>query len=168
MEVRGARADELDRLAQIWFEGWQDAHAGILPEELARIRTLASFRDRLAAALPHVRVVGPPGAPVGFCIARDEELYQLYVSPVARGAGVAAALMADAEARLAAGGTETAWLACAVGNVRAARFYQKCGWQRAGTVSHRPDFADGITFEVWRYEKRLRPAAGSAAPPASP
>jgi ribosomal protein S18 acetylase RimI-like enzyme len=153
--VRTADPSELDRLARIWYDGWQDAHAGILPAELARIRTLESFRDRLAAALPHVRVAGPPGAPVGFSIARDDELYQLYVSAEARGAGVAAALMAEAESRLAAGGTRTAWLACAVGNDRAARFYQKCGWRRAGTVSHQPDAANGITFEVWRYEKRL-------------
>jgi ribosomal protein S18 acetylase RimI-like enzyme len=153
--VRMADRSELDRLARIWYDGWQDAHAGILPAELARIRTLESFRDRLTAALPYLRVAGPPGAPVGFCLARDDELYQLYVSAEARGSGVAAALMAEAESRLAAGGTRTAGLACAVGNDRAARFYEKCGWRRAGTVSHQPEAADGITFMVWRYEKRL-------------
>jgi ribosomal protein S18 acetylase RimI-like enzyme len=42
-------------------------------------------------------------------------------------------LIADAEARLAQHGVETAWLACAVGNYRAARFYEKSSWHRAGT-----------------------------------
>jgi GNAT superfamily N-acetyltransferase len=42
---------------------------------------------------------------------KGDELYQLYVSAPARGSGVAAALVADAEARLAEGGVKTAWLA---------------------------------------------------------
>ena len=64
--------------------------------------------------------------------------------------------MADAEARLAADGVEIAWLACAIGNERAARFYEKCGWRRAGTVVYQPDAANGTPLEVWRYEERLR------------
>jgi len=53
-------------------------------------------------------------------------------------------------------GVETAWLACAIGNERAARFYEKHAWRRVGTVMHQPDDSGGIEFEVWRYEKRLR------------
>ena len=56
--VRPAEAAEIDHLAQLWYHGWQDAHARILPAELIRIRTLESFKDRLQAALPAVRVVG--------------------------------------------------------------------------------------------------------------
>ncbi|MFL5519044.1 MAG: GNAT family N-acetyltransferase [Gemmatimonadales bacterium] len=155
MSVRAAAAAEIDHLAKLWYDGWQDAHARILPAELTRIRTLESFRDRLRAALPDVRVVGPFPTPVGFCIVKGDELYQLYVSREARGSGVAAALTADAEARLAEGGVKIAWLACAIGNEQAARFYEKCGWRRAGSVLYQPDAADGIPLEVWRYEKRL-------------
>jgi ribosomal protein S18 acetylase RimI-like enzyme len=156
MTVRPAEAAEIDHLAQVWYDGWQDAHARILPAELARIRTLESFRDRLEASLPDVRVVGPFPTPVGFCILKGDELYQLYVSAQARGSGVAAALMADAEARLAEAGVEIAWLACAIGNERAARFYEKRGWRRAGTVAYQPDASNGAPLEVWRYEKHLR------------
>ena len=157
MSVRAAEAGEVDHLAKVWYDSWQDAHARILPAELTRIRTLESFRDRLVAALADVRVVGPFSTPVGFCMLKGDELYQLYVSAEARGTGVAAALVADAEARLAADGVELAWLACAVGNERAARFYEKCGWHRAGTVVYQPDAANGAPpLEVWRYEKRLR------------
>jgi ribosomal protein S18 acetylase RimI-like enzyme len=87
---------------------------------------------------------------------KGDELYQLYVSAEARGTGVAAALIADAEARLAAHGVRTAWLACAIGNDRAARFYEKSGWRRAGTVVSELDTPAGIfRLDVWRYEKDL-------------
>jgi ribosomal protein S18 acetylase RimI-like enzyme len=156
MDVRAAAEDEVGRLAAIWHEGWHEAHAGILPEALTRIRTLDSFQDRLRAALPAVRVVGPPGEPAGFCIVQRDELYQLFVAAGARGSGVAAALVADAEARLAESGVEVAWLACAIGNQRAARFYEKCGWQRVGTMINPLDTPDGVLpLEVWRYEKRV-------------
>jgi ribosomal protein S18 acetylase RimI-like enzyme len=160
MNVRAAEEAEIDHLAKVWHEGWHDAHAQILPAELTRLRTLESFRDRLQAALPNIRVVGPFGAPVGFCILKDNELYQLYVSAQVRGSGVAAALMADAEGRLAEDGFETAWLACAIGNDRAARFYDKSGWRRTETVIYQAEVSNGtVPLEVWRYEKDLRAVA---------
>ena len=160
MNVRAAEASEIDHLARIWYDGWQDAHAAIMPAELTRLRTLESFGERLRAALPDLRVVGPSAAPVGLCILKGNELYQLYVSAQARGSGVAAALMADAEARLAAEGFEIAWLACAIGNDRAARFYDKSGWRRTGTVAYEAEIPNGtVPLEVWRYEKDLRGGA---------
>jgi len=156
--IHDATADEIDDLAQMWFDGWQDAHAGILPAELARYRTLESFRERLAAAISCVRSAGPERAPVGFAMTREDELYQLYVSAAARGTGVAAALNEDALARIAADGYRVAWLACAIGNARAARFYEKAGWRRAGTMTAQLETADGtFPLDVWRYEFALAP-----------
>jgi GNAT superfamily N-acetyltransferase len=120
------------------------------------LRTLESFRDRLQAALSSIRVVGAPLSPIGFSIVKDDELYQLFVSAPARGTGVAAALIDDAEARLAANGVGTAWLACAIGNERAARFYEKRGWHRVGTMMNQAETLAGVfPLLVWRYEKPL-------------
>jgi ribosomal protein S18 acetylase RimI-like enzyme len=161
MDVRAAEESELDLLAKIWYDGWQDAHAGILPAGLKRHRTLDSFRDRLQEALPNTRVAGPPGAAVGFSILKGDELYQLYVSAPARGSGIAVTLIEDAEARLSECGVDTAWLACAIGNDRAAHFYEKRGWLRVATVPYQAETADGtFALEVWRYEKRLTRPSG--------
>ncbi len=156
MNVRQAEAADIDHLARVWYDGWQDAHAKLLPAELAQPAPWRAS-ERLAEALSDVRVIGPAGAPVGFCMLKGDELYQLYVSAQSRGSGVAAALMADAEQRLAESGVTTAWLACAIGNERAARFYEKCGWRRAGVVVSELEIPSGILpLEVWRYEKLLR------------
>jgi ribosomal protein S18 acetylase RimI-like enzyme len=163
VSIRPAEPRELDQLARLWYDGWQDGHADILPAELARLRTLESFRERLEAvvdATPEaLRVGGPVGAPLGLCWVKDDELYQLYVAAEARGSGLAAALIADAEARMAGRGVTTAWLACAIGNERAARFYEKRGWHRAGVMTSRLDTTEGVfPLDVWRYEKVLHAA----------
>ena len=156
MNVRAAEQREIDHLAQLWYDGWRDSHEQIVPVELTRLRTLESFRDRLQAALPDIRVVGPFGAPLGFHIVKADELYQLFVTASSRGSGVAAALIDDAEAQLFAKGVETAWLACAIGNERAARFYEKRGWRRVGTMLNQAETSIGtFPLEVWRYEKLL-------------
>jgi GNAT superfamily N-acetyltransferase len=155
--VRPADTSDIDALTAIWFDGWHDAHAALVPGALAQLRTRENFRERLLSGLGSVRVLGATGTPLGFVMLRGDELYQFYVAAVARGTGVAAALMADAEAQLLAQGVRIAWLACAVGNTRAARFYEKCGWRRSGTVILPSDTSERpFPLEVWRYEKDLR------------
>jgi GNAT superfamily N-acetyltransferase len=154
--VRPAEQTELHELAALWHEAWHDAHAQIVPTELTRLRPVEHFRQRIEAALVDARVIGPVGAPLGLCVIKGAELYQLFVAQAARGTGVAAALIDEAEARLARQGVETVWLACAIGNVRAARFYEKRGWRRMGTMVNAAETASGkFLLEVWRYEKSL-------------
>lgn len=154
--MRNATSTEVDALAKLWFDGWQDAHAAILPAALRRLRTLESFKERLLRGLATVRVAGPIDAPLGFCMVKEDELYQLFVSADARGSGVAALLMADGETRLAEKGVDTAWLSCAIGNERAARFYEKSGWRKVGPhIIQLETTAGPFDLEVWRFEKRL-------------
>jgi GNAT superfamily N-acetyltransferase len=154
--VRDAVEADVPALATLWHDGWRDAHLSIVPPALAALRTLANFAERLTAALADVRVAGDPGAPLGFHQLKDDEVYQFYVAAAARGTGLAARLMLDAETRLAGRGVARAWLSCAVGNERAARFYEKCGWQRTATLVEPTVTSQGpFPVEVWRYEKRL-------------
>lgn len=151
--VRDAEPSDIAPLAQLWFDGWQDAHADILPLELKQARTLASFHERLAAALADVRTAGPQGRPLGFALIKDDELSQLYVDAAARGTGLATRLIADALRRIGAQGHSRAWLACAIGNDRAARFYEKNGWRREGVMTSHLTTPNGvIALDVWRYE----------------
>jgi len=154
--LRDALPTDIDRLTQIWHDGWQEAHAAILPEALKRLRTPESFRERLLRRMASTRVAELDGEVVGFCTLKDDELYQLFISAPARGTGIAAALVADAETRLTEAGFATAWLACAIGNDRAARFYEKRGWTRTGSSVVAVETSEGpFDLEVWRYEKHL-------------
>lgn len=156
MDVRNAEDIEIDQIARVWFDAWRDAHASLAPPDLTRQRTLESFRQRIADAITEVRVIGPVGTPLGLCMIKQDELYQLFVAALARGTGAAAALLADGEARLAESGVQTAFLACAIGNDRAARFYEKHGWCRVGSMMSRLETPEGeFVLEVWRYEKTL-------------
>ena len=156
MQVRTAEVTEIDALARIWHEGWQDAHAELLPAEFARERTLESFRERLPKVLTDLRTIGEPGKPLGLSITKDDELNQFYVAAESRGKGIAKTLIDEVEQRLAANGVRTAWLACAIGNNRASRFYEKSGWHLATTFTHNLETAGGpVAFDVWRYEKDL-------------
>lgn len=156
LATRAAEPEDLEPLAQLWRQGWLEAHQAIVPETLVALRTPESFVQRMAAALPRVRVLGPVGAPLGFHLIKGDELNQFYVTSAARGAGVASVLMADAEMRLVEAGVASAWLACAIGNARAARFYEKSGWARARVETVPTETSQGsFPLEVWRYEKRL-------------
>jgi hypothetical protein len=97
VEIRDAEAGEIGRLARLWYDSWQDAHAKIVPVELPRLRTVERLEERLAAMLPSVRVVDLSGEPAGLCAIKGDELYLLYVSAKARGSGVAAGSRALSE-----------------------------------------------------------------------
>lgn len=156
MTARPAEPADFDELVRIWHDGWHDAHARVVPAEMTRARTPANFRQRVADAYDTMWILGDVGAPLGFYILRADELYQFYVAEQARGRGLAATMIRDAEQRLAATGVDTAWLACAIGNDRAARFYEKQGWRRVRSVIIDVELPAGVMpLEVWRYEKQL-------------
>jgi len=154
--ARDATETDFEPLVLLWRDGWRDGHADLVPAELARLRTLENFRERLRRMLPRVRVMGLPGAPLGFHFVKEDELNQFYVAAAARGSGLAQALLQDAERQMTHAGIGCAWLACAIGNARAARFYEKCGWSLAGVANVPTETSAGFfPLDVWRFEKRL-------------
>lgn len=89
--LRDAVAEDVEALARLRFDGWQDAHAEVLPAELRRLPTPASFRERLREGLAGMRVAQRGGAAVGFAMLKGDELYQFYVDRGARQRGCRAA-----------------------------------------------------------------------------
>lgn len=157
MHASDATSDVIPLLANIWFEGWHSGHAQHVPRELTKLRTREGFLQRLEKYLGKTRLISDEHEqPLGFHIIKDDEIYQFYVSAQSRGQGVAAVLIDDAEEKLHRAGIRTAWLACAVGNDRAARFYEKSGWHRAAVQTENVETSGGeFPLQVWRYEKRM-------------
>jgi hypothetical protein len=46
-EIRLPGTSEAGAIAELWHAGWHDAHAGLVPEALTRVRTRESFAARL-------------------------------------------------------------------------------------------------------------------------
>ncbi len=156
LTLRDAQPDDYAAVAALWHAGWHEAHGALVPADLVQMRTLPQFQDRVRGHGAEIRVGGAPGAPLGLCLTKGDELYQLYVGEAARGTGLAGRLLADAERRMAAQGVARGWLACAIGNARAARFYEKSGWIRSGEREAMLTGADGpYPLVVWIYEKPL-------------
>lgn len=126
--TRPATIEDLDALADIWHDGWFEAHAEYVPNELTDLRDRPSLRIRMEAMLSDTDVVGPIGAPIGFCTVLEDEIYQFYVAPAGRGTGTANALMKSGEQRIKAAGFETAMLYVIPENPRAQAFYRRNGW----------------------------------------
>lgn len=140
--LRPARPEDIPALARLWHAGWHEAHAAYTPPALTALRTEADFARRLVAMWPETRMAGD-GDALGFCTIRDDEIYQLFVAPRARASGLAARLLADGEARLAARGVGMARLDIGVGNDRAARFYSRQGWEETGAGEAEVDSSAG-------------------------
>jgi hypothetical protein len=74
-------------------------------------------------------------------------------------------LMAAAETELARRGGRPPWLACGIGNDRAARFYQKAGWRNAGKVPYGSVTSGGkVEVMVWRFERGGHRRKGALSP----
>jgi ribosomal protein S18 acetylase RimI-like enzyme len=144
-------------VAQIWNDGWGDGHLGHVPDALVAVRTRESFDIRAAQRVADTAVATVGGEVAGFVMVVDDEVEQVYVSKRHRGAGVADALLAEAERLVAAGGHTRAWLAVVEGNARARRFYERNGWQSEGLFDYPASTAEGlIPVPCHRYVKHVR------------
>lgn len=166
--LRVAREQDVVALASLWHEGWHEAHAGRVPDELLAHRTLEALIGRMREfvtssdpAILSITAAHAAGRPVGFVVTHRDEVDQMYVHPQARGTGAAAALLTHGENHIRSCGHPTAWLAVVAGNDRARRFYERQGWHDAGpydTWVWSTDDAVKIPVPVRRYEKPLEGA----------
>jgi GNAT superfamily N-acetyltransferase len=159
--IRPAVPADMAAVADLWHEGWHDAHAGHVPDGLTAERTLEAFHERTPARVADTAVaVSEDGSVVGFVMVVGDEVEQAFVARAARGTGLASALLAEAERRVADRGHHVAWLAVVVGNARARRFYEKQGWVDEGDLPYEV-VAGGETFvsPCRRYVKHLHATA---------
>ncbi len=154
--LRAATPADAEAVAEIWQVGWQDGHLGLVPQELADIRTEESFRARAPQRVGDTTVAVVDGAVAGFVMVVGDEVEQVYVSSRHRGTGVAALLLAEAERQVQANGHGTAWLAVVAGNARARAFYERAGWSDEGSFDYAAGTEDGpIAVPCRRYTKLL-------------
>lgn len=165
--LRAARLPDAEAIAALWHRGWLDGHAGHVPEALHQHRRFADFRRRVPPRLSATTVATLGEHIVGFVTVREDEVEQLYVAGPARGTGVADALLKAGE-RVVAERFDTAWLAVAVGNTRARRFYARCGWHDAAAIDYAAEagtedtgrpaaHGDAVVIvPCRRYQKRVR------------
>lgn len=120
----------------------------------------ASWADGLAPAVyldamlrgERFLVAERRGAVAGFCSFRDDEIVGLYVRPEQARRGIARALLARAEAAIAAAGIGRIRL-CASLPGRA--FYEAAGYRAVGEKSW--STRGGLTIRVVEMERRLGP-----------
>lgn len=156
IELVELNEDLIAQTALLWYEGWHDAHAEIVPADLTALRSLESFSERVGKHAKNTTIAVRDGTVLGFCMVLDDEIYQMYVSPLARGTGLARTLLSDGERRIKTSGHPSAWLACAIGNARAARFYEKAGWVNSGAETVGLETQTGsFPLKIWRFEKRM-------------
>jgi GNAT superfamily N-acetyltransferase len=155
--IRPADTADMSGVADLWHEGWHFGHAGHVPDGLTAARTLEAFHERTPSRVADTTVaVSEEGELLGFVMVAGDEVEQVFVGPVARGGGLAALLLAEAERRVASGGHGEAWLAVVAGNARARRFYEKHGWVDTGDLPYEVT-AGGRTYvsPCRRYVKRV-------------
>jgi len=130
--LRPYRSDDRAAVVRLWHDAWHDGHGSALPAVVVAERSLESFDLRLGPLEAGTLVAELDGNVVGFAAIEGDEIDQLYVAAEARGTGLAAALLAAAEAELVRRGIRDAAIQCSAGNDRAHRFYARAGWRDSG------------------------------------
>ncbi|MGI8927653.1 MAG: GNAT family N-acetyltransferase [Tepidiformaceae bacterium] len=166
-DVRRARQGDARFIAVAWFEGWQRAYRGLLPDAVLDRMSIDAGEARWAGYLedlpPSVRlwVSEHERAVVGYGLtgpSRDisdddreavAEVYAIYLRPALWGTGIGRELFAHAIADLRSRGYLAATLWVVEANARARRFYERAGLSPDG--ARRMEKFDGAEAEEVRY-----------------
>jgi GNAT superfamily N-acetyltransferase len=141
---RACRPDDREALAGLWLESWRST--GL---DIAQATTRAELSERIASGFAsgwQVTLAERHGGLAGFLALKPAEacLDQLFVGPREQGAGLGAALLALAKARLPGG----MWLRTAEANTGAQRFYLRHGFRLTERAAH-PRLGHGAVILRW-------------------
>lgn len=159
---RPAQAGDHPAIASLWHIAWHEAHDLLMAPEIVAMRNLSTFVTRLDGLIDNALVAVTNDRITGFSAILANEIDQFYVDADSRGTGLAQELMAATETALAEKGVTDAVLQCAKGNIRAHRFYEKCGWFDSGVEDHEiwmPDNSS-VRYPTHIFTKQLN-AAGN-------
>lgn len=158
MKLRPAVPEDMASVAEIWHRAWHTSHPGHVPNGLTAARTLPAFQARTPARVADTTVAEVDGEVAGFIMIDADEVEQVFIDPERQGSGLASLLLDEAERQVADAGYGTAWLAVAIGNLRARAFYEKRGWTNEEDLPY-PVEAEGTTYvsPCRRYVKTVRP-----------
>jgi ribosomal protein S18 acetylase RimI-like enzyme len=151
-EVRDARPEDMDDLAEAHIAGWRVGYRGLVADafldgDFAETRRTgwAERGRRIAQGGPEegLLVLISDGQVIGFAHVGEErtqdgtatghgELFGFYVHPARWGSGAADVLMGAAQERLRQLGFTDVVLYVFRDNPRARRFYEKAGWSFTG------------------------------------
>jgi ribosomal-protein-alanine N-acetyltransferase len=158
--VREGAARDLKRITEIKVGSWTDTYGSLLEPQvlrpfLDRRKQLAYLRRAIALPTTTLLVANDPSGLVsGFALAyleADAEpwLESLHVDGEHRGLGIGTLLMRSLAARLQARGYSSLRLGVIVGNVGAARLYERLGATLTGVEP--VSWAPGVSHEVYRW-----------------
>lgn len=166
--LRIAEPRDAHGIAVVHVRSWQEAYRGLMPQKVLDALSIPDRETGWRAILddPERRVrtlVAERGGAIvgwaGFGAARDDdapgsgELWGIYAHPESWSTGVGRTLISGAEEALRAEGHRDVYLWVLAGNDRAARFYERHGWQADGgtKIEQRP----GLVLDERRHVKRL-------------
>ena len=157
MTIRPATTCDINDIAVIWHQGWQDGHNGLVPDELYQYRTFDIFIPRVSQRIPDTLVsLSGDNKITGFVTVADDELEQIFISKNYRGTGLANELLQAGEDKLYQNGQTDVYLVVIAGNDRAIKFYKKSGWNLKAIVTYQAQIPGGeFPLECMKFTKNL-------------
>ena len=125
IRIRASRADDIERLFEIWQAAVASTHDFVSPEHKAEIAGIV--REQYLPNAPLWVIVEEEDQPLGFLGMTGSSVDSLFIDPARHGQGLGAALMAYAA-------TLAADLSVDVNeqNEAAVAFYERLGFRRVG------------------------------------
>lgn len=145
--IRPGRDDDAPRFIALIERCWEDYPGCVLDVDLEapELRALASYYAGRGGAL-WIAGEGVGMAATAPADAGAWEICRVYVHPSQHGTGLAARLLATAEAHAVAAGAGALLLWTDTRFERAHRFYGKHGYRRTGETRELHDIADSIEY----------------------